>query len=213
MSNEKLKELQSFLKNKIGKQNDFVLISHDRCWIQSSLYEYQNFFAGIMRKKNKIYASNPYHPQPHWEFPHHPHQDLGFYYKSAKGNGLQFLSVVGNENDNYQGVPYLFALFFLSFCRTYIFVKFCYLPNYLSFQSLWHLCLYANPDMIRYQQLFDGFLYKLIPTLEYHKMLRHKYTRLEKEAIDQMKVIVEKLMEELDGLVIKEGLISKEEFL
>ncbi len=211
VSNEKLREKQYYLKSKAGKQYDFVLIGHDRNWIQQHLYKYQNFFANIIQGKNRVYASNPYHPKPHWEFPHHQHQDLDCYYKSAKGNALQFLSIVGNENENHQGIPYLFALFFLSFCRTYIFVKLCYMPNYLSFQSLWQLCLYGNPDLIRYQHLFDGFLQKLIPTLEYHKILRHKFTFLDKEVIDQMKVLVEKLMNELDELVIEEGLIDKTE--
>ena len=209
VSNEKLKEIQYYLKNKAGKQYDFVLISHDRYWIQQHLYKYQNFFANIMQSRNRIYTSNPYHPEPHWEFPHHLHQDLDCYYKSVRGNGLQFLILVGNENENHQGIPYLFALFFLSFCRTYIFVKLCYMPNYLSFQSLWQLCLYGNPDLIRYQHLFDGFLLKLIPTLEYHKILRHKFTCLDKEVIDQMKVLVEKLMNELEELVKKEGCIDK----
>ncbi|WP_312078746.1 hypothetical protein [Chryseobacterium sp.] len=208
VSNERLREKQYYLKSKAGKQYDFVLISHDRNWIQQHLYKYQNFFANIIQGKNRIYASNPYHPEPHWEFPHHQHQDLDCYYKSAKGNGLQFLSMVGNENENHQGVPYLFALFFLSFCRTYIFVKLCYMPNYLSFQALWHLCLYANPDMKRHQDLFDGFLLKLIPTLEYHKILRHKFTCLDKEVVDQMKILVEKLMNELDELVKKEGFLK-----
>lgn len=211
VSNEKLKETQYYLKSKAGKQYDFVLISHDRNWIQQHLFKYQNFFAKIIQGKNRIYASSPYHPEPHWESPHHLHQDLDSYYKSAKGNGLQFFSIVGNENDNHQGIPFLFALFFLSFCRTYIFVKPCYMPNYLSFQSLWQLCLYANPDMIRYQHLYDGFLLKLIPTLEYHKFLRHKFTCLDKEVIDHMKVIVEKLMNDLDELVKEEGLIDKTE--
>lgn len=209
VSNEKLREKQYYLKSKAGKQYDFVLISHDRNWIQQHLYKYQNFFLNIIQDKNRIYASNPYHPKPHWEFPHHPHQDLDDYYKSAKGNALQFLSMVGNENENHQGVPYLFALFFLSFCRTYIFVKLCYMPNYLSFQSLWQLCLYGNPDLIHYQHLYDGFLQKLISTLEYHKFLRHKFTSLDKEVLDQMKVLVEKLMNELDELVKEEGLIDK----
>ena len=209
VSNEKLKGTQYYLKSKAGKQYDFVLISHDRNWIQQHLYKYQNFFANIIQDKNRIYASNPYHPEPHWESPHHLHQDLDCYYKSAKGNGLQFLTMFGNENENHQGIPYLFTLFFLSFCRTYIFVKLCYMPNYLSFQSLWQLCLYANPDLIRYQHLNDGFLLKIIPTLEYHKILRHKFTYLDKEVIDQMKVLVEKLMDELDELVKKEGLSIK----
>ena len=211
VSNEKLKEKQYYLKTKAGKQYEFVLISHDRNWIQQHLFKYQNFFANIIQGKNRVYASNPYHPEPHWESPHHLHQDLDCYYKSAKGNGLQFLSLVANENENHQGIPYLFALFFLSFCRTYIFLKLCYMPNYLSFQSLWQLCLYGNPDLIRYQYLFDGFLQKLIPTLEYHKILRHKFTCLDKEVIDQMKVLVEKLMNELEELVIEEGLIDKTE--
>ncbi len=83
------------------------------------------------------------------------------------------------------------------------------MPNYLSFQSLWQLCLYGNPDLIRYQYLFDGFLLKIIPTLEYHKILRHKFTCLDKEVVDQMKTLVEKLMNELDELVKKEGFIDK----
>ena len=208
VSNEKLKEKQYYLKSKAGKQYDFVLISHDRNWIQQHLYKYQNFFANIMQGKNRIYASNQYHPEPHWQLPYILEQDLNCYYKSAKGNGLQFLAIVGNESGNHQGIPFLFALFFLSFCRTYIFVQLCYMPNYLSFQSLWQLCLYGNPDMIRYQHLYDGFLLELIPTLEYHKILRHKFTCLDKEVIDRMKVLVEKLMKELDELVKEEGFIN-----
>ena len=65
--------------------------------------------------------------------------------------------------------------------------------------------------MIRYQHLYDGFLLKLIPTLEYHKFLRHKFTCLDKEVIDHMKVIVEKLMNDLDELLKEEGLIDKTE--
>lgn len=83
------------------------------------------------------------------------------------------------------------------------------MPNYLSFQSLWQLCLYGNPDLIRYQHLYDGFLQKLIPTLEYHRILRHKFTCLDKEVTDQMKVLVEKLMNELDELVKEECSIGK----
>jgi len=82
------------------------------------------------------------------------------------------------------------------------------MPNYLSFQSLWQLCLYANPDLIRYQHLNDGLLQKLIPTLEYHKFLRHKFTCIDREIIDQMKILVEKLMNELNELVKEEGFID-----
>jgi len=117
VSNEKLKETQYYLKNKAGKQYDFVLISHDRNWIQQHLYKYQNFFANIIQGKNRIYASNPYHPEPHWESPHHLHQDLDCYYKSAKGNALQFLTMVGNENENHQGIPYL------SLCSSFRFAE------------------------------------------------------------------------------------------
>lgn len=85
ISNERLKEINQSLKRKINDRYDFVLISHDRSWIQKHLYEYQNFFAGIMKSKNRIYSADSYYPELHWENPHNPyHADLEHYYNRLK---------------------------------------------------------------------------------------------------------------------------------
>ena len=119
--NEKLRQISQSLKSKTNGKYDFVLLSHNRCWIQTNLYHNQSFFTDIIQEKYLIYSSSPYHPEFHWEVPHNPyHADLYFYYKSTKESAFQFFEILNNPKQNYQGVEYLFSLFFLSFCRTYI---------------------------------------------------------------------------------------------
>ncbi|MEG1022720.1 MAG: hypothetical protein RSE50_14580, partial [Myroides sp.] len=103
---------------------------------------------------------------------------------------------------------YLFSLFFLSFCRTYIFVKTYYLPNYLSSQSLWLLCLYADSDIRKYQYLIEHFWTDFFPYLDRNMAIHHKLSKLDIEKAAQMNVIVEKLMYELHNLVIEGRLLS-----
>jgi len=112
-------------------------------------------------------------------------------------SALQFHTLVNNGKENYQGLEYLFSLFFLSFCRTYIFVKTYYLPNNLSSQALWQLCIYADADIRKYNYLLEQFWTDCFPYLNKHRVLNHKLSKLSNEEVNQMKSIVEKLMREL----------------
>lgn len=207
-SNEKLKLITQSLKSKIGKKYDFVLLSHSRYWIQTNLYQHQSFFSKIIQGKYLTYSSNEYLPEFHWEVPHNPyHADLNFYYKPTKDIALQFFTIVNDTKENYQGLDSLFTLFFMSFCRTYIFIKTYYLPNYFSNQILWSLCIYADPDIRKYNYLIEQFWTDFFPYLDRHMMLHHKLSKLSKDEVDQMNVIVEKLMSELHNLVIEGRLL------
>lgn len=206
--NEKLKLITQSLKSKIGKKYDFVLLSHSRYWIQTNLYQHQSFFSKIIKGKYLTYSSNEYLPEFHWEVPHNPyHADLHFYYKPTKDIALQFFTIVNDTKENYQGLDSLFTLFFMSFCRTYIFIKTYYLPNYLSNQTLWQLCIYGDADMKKYNCLIEQFWTDFFPYLDRHMMLHHKLSKLNKEEVNQMNIIVEKLMSELHSLVIENGLL------
>ncbi|MFV8324863.1 hypothetical protein [Flavobacterium sp. ZS1P14] len=206
--NEKLRLINQSLKSKIGGKYDFVLLSHSRSWIQTNLYQHQSFFTSIIQGKYLIHSSSNYHPEFHWEIPHNPyHADLHFYYKPTKDIAFQFFAIVNNTKENYQGLDSLFTLFFMSFCRTYIFVKTYYLPNYLSNQTLWQLCIYADADIRKYNYLIEQFWTDFFPYLDRHMTLNHKLSKLNKEEVDQMNVIVEKLMYELHNLVIEDGLL------
>jgi len=185
------------------------LISHSRSWIQENLYQCQRFFASIIQDKYLIYSSTQYHPELHWELPHNPyHADLYFYYMSAKNSALQFFAIASNTKENRQGLDFLFSLFFLSFCRTYIFIKTYYLPNYLSSQALWELCIYADADIRKYNYLTEQFWTDFFPYLDKHRTLHQKLSNLKKEEVEQMNLIVEKLFYELHDLVIEGGLLS-----
>lgn len=198
IGNDKLKSITQSLKSHTGNQSDFVLISHDRYWIQKNLYFYQSFFVDVIQSKNKIYQSHPFHPEPHWEYPHtQTCDDLDYYFEATTKFSEKFLALAEDEKENYQGLPYFFTLFFLSFCRTYIYAKLYYMPNYLSNYSLWRLCEFANPELRKYNYLFEEFWTKFFPYLEYHMVLHHHITHLKKEEVAQMKVIVEKLMQNL----------------
>jgi hypothetical protein len=206
--NEKLKLITQSLQSKIGGKYDFVLLSHSRYWIQTNLYQHQSFFSNIIQGRYLIYSSSKYLPEFHWEIPHNPyHADLHFYYKPTKDIAVQFFAIASNSKENYQGLEYFFALFFISFCRTYIFVKTYYLPNYLSNKTLWQLCVYADADIRKYNYLIEQFWTDFFPYLDKHMTLHHKLSKLNKEEVDQMNVIVEKLMYELHNLVIEDGLL------
>jgi hypothetical protein len=209
--NEKLKLISQSLKSKISEKHDFVLLSHSRYWIQTNLYQNQSFFSSIIQNKYLIYSSSEYLPEFHWEIPHNPyHADLHFYYKPTKDIAMQFFTIASNTKENYQGLEYFFALFFMSFCRTYIFVKTYYLPNYLSNQTLWQLCIYADSDIRKYNYLIEQFWTNFFPYQDRNMTLHHKLSKLNKDEVFHMNIIVEKLMDELHNLVIEDGLLSFE---
>ncbi len=209
IGNEKLIAINQSLKSIMGANYDFVLVSHSRSWIQSNLYSSQKFFMGIIQDKNLIYTSSIYHPNFHWEVPHNPyHADLYFHYKSTKDYASQLLTIAANPNENYQGLDTLFASFVLSFCRTYIFIKTYYFPNYLPSQTLWELCIYADPDIRKYNYLIEQFWTDFFAYSDKHRIVSHKITKLKKDQANCMGNIVEKLINELHELVIEGNLLS-----
>ncbi|WP_312899980.1 hypothetical protein [Chryseobacterium taichungense] len=211
ISNDFLRNIRHKIRDRSTETNDYVLIAHDRQWIQKSLTIQQPFFVNIIQEKNKIYESNPYHPEPHWQsfYDTSNYLSLLSYCKSTEGSAKQFWGITKNKEENYQGLPYIFSLFFLSFCRTYIFTKLCYEPHYLPSHFLWKLCLYANPELKRHEYLFDEFRLKFFSFLDHNRKLHDRLDYFEKEDIEKMKAIVEKLMDELYELVAGRGLISK----
>jgi hypothetical protein len=209
VNNEKLKSINQSLKSMLGDRYCFLLLSHDRYWIQKNLYQYQNFFVFIMQYKYLVYSSNQYHPEPHWQIPHHPqHNDLYFHYKITLECALQFKKLIDGEKENYQGVSNIFSLFFLSFCRTYIFVKTYYLPNYLTSESLWHLCIYADKNLLKYNYLIEQFFTDIFPFIDYNMRIHHQLAKIDKVGSDQMKMIVEILTKELKCAVVGGKLLS-----
>lgn len=207
--NEKLKLITDSLKNKVRGNYDFALISHSRYWIQDNLFDYQSFFSKIIHDDYLIYSSGEYHPVFHWEVPHKPyHGDLHIFYKSVKESALQFSATAKNADERYCGLDSLFALFFLSFCRTYIYAKTYYLPNYLSGQTLWDLCIYADAGIRKYNYLLEQFWTGFFPYADRNRTVFHGLSRLDKDKANQMNIIVEKLMNELHNTVIESGLLK-----
>ncbi len=209
VGNEKLKSLTQSLKSRLGAAYDFVILCHSRAWIQCNLYQHQSFFSKILQSKFLMYSSSDYCPKLHWEVPHNPyHADLYFSYTLAKQSSLQFFGIYNNTKGNYTGMASLFALFFMSFCRTYIFVKTYYLPNHLSSQALWGLCVYADGGIRKYSYLLEQFWTEFFPFVDRNMNLHQRLVKLRKEDVDQMNIIVEKLMGELHELVIEGDLMK-----
>lgn len=210
LGNEKLKSITNCIKSRTEGRSSFVLISHSRCWIQNNLYEYQNFFEKIIKKVFLIYSSNMNHPDFHWESPHRPyHGDIDFFYRWTEQSFRQFSMIANNADGNYCGLTSIFSLFFMSFCRTYIFAKTYYMPNYLPSQTLWELCIYADPDMIKHNYLTEQFWTGFFPFLDRNRAVFNWSSRLTKEEINQMTVISERLMDELRLAVVEGGLVKK----
>lgn len=209
VNNEKIKAISHSLTSIYGNRYRFLLVGHDRYWIQKNLYQYQNFFVYIMQGKHLIYSSDQYHPEPHWETPHHPqHKDLYFHYKNTLESSLQFYKLIDGEKENYQGVDNIFALFFLSFCRTYIYAKTYYLPNYMTSEALWQLCIYADMDIHKYNYLFDQFSSNIFSFTDYNTSIHHSIAKVNKEMVALLKMIVENLMDELRNTVIGSSLVN-----
>ncbi|MGU3377360.1 hypothetical protein [Chryseobacterium sp. M5A1_1a] len=208
VNNEKIKSITHSLTSIFGTQYRFLLVGHDRYWIQKNLYQYQSFFVFIMQAKHLVFSSDEYHPEPHWQMPHHPqHNDLHFHYKSTLESSLQFYKLIDGEEENYQGVDNLFALFLLSFCRTYIYAKAFYLPNYMTSESLWQLCIYADKDIHKYNYLFEQFSANIFSFTDYNMSIHHSLAKVNTEKVNHLKTIVEKLMDELKETVVGGKLI------
>jgi hypothetical protein len=59
-----------------------------------------------------------------------------------------------------------------------------------------------HPEIRKYQYLIDQFWTDLFPYLDRHMTIRHKFSKLGKEEVGQMNIIVEKLNYELHDLVV-----------
>lgn len=209
VNNEKIKAITHSLMSLCGTRYKFLLLGHDRYWIQKNLREFQSFFVCIMQCKNLVYSSDKYHPEPHWETPYHPqHNDLYFYYKSTLGSSLQFYKLIDGEEENYQGVDNIFSLFLLSFLRTYIYAKTYYLPNYMTTEALWQLCIYADMDIHQYHYLFDQFSANIFSFTDYNMSVHHSIAKVNKEKADQMKMIVDNLMVQLKNVITEDQLLG-----
>lgn len=212
VGNEKLSSITQSLKSKVEGKIEFVLISHSRSWIQTNLYKHQSFFTRNLQQEFLLYSSDENHPAFHWEVPHQPyHSDLYFYYRSTKDVAMQFSSIVNNSTTNFQGLDSIFALFFLSFCRTYIFVKTYYLPHHLCAKSLWQLCLYADITIRKHEYLIEHFWTDFFPYVNKHMTSHHSLSSLNGEKVLQMNIIVEKFMKELRDLVVESRLLNFED--
>lgn len=157
-----------------------------------------------MQSKNKIYESHPYHPELHWEEPYKGffgnYPTIQNFYKATNNSVKQIVRIIENEDKNYQGLPYLFSLFFLSFFRTYIFATLFYEPHYLPSHFLWKLCLYANPELKKVEYRFDEFRLKFFTYLDCNRSLRHRPDNFETEEIEKIKSITVLLMDELNKI-------------
>jgi hypothetical protein len=141
--------------------------------------------------------------------PHHPqHSDLYFHYKGTLQSSLQFYKLIDGEQENYQGVDNIFALFLLSFCRTYIYVKTFYLPNYMTSEALWQLCIYADKEIYKYNYLFEQFSNNIFSFTDYNMRVHHSIGKVETEKVNCMKMIVEKLMNKLKEMVVEDKLLD-----
>ena len=209
VNNEKIKSITHSLISVFGTQYRFLLLGHDRYWIQKNLYQHQSFFVFVMQDKHLVYSSDEYHPGPHWHMPHYPqHNDLYFHYKNTLESSLQFYKLTEGEQKNDQGVGNLFALFFLSFCRTYIFVKTFYLPDYMTGEALWQLCIYADKDLHKYDGLFKQCACNIFSFTDYNRSVHHSTVKLDIGQVNQMKIIMEQLMNELKETVIGGQLLN-----
>lgn len=209
VNNEQIKAITHSLTSIFGNEYKFLLVGHDRYWIQKNLYQYQSFFVFIMQGKNLVYTSDQNHPELHWEMPHQPqHSDLYFHYKSTLQSSLQFYKLIDGEQENYQGVDNLFALFFLSFCRTFIYVKTFYLPNYMTSEALWQLCIYSDKNIYKFNYLFEQFSNNVFSFTDYNMSVHHSIGKVDAEKVKSMKMIVVKLMNELKETVVDGKLLD-----
>jgi len=127
------------------------------------------------------------------------------YYNATKDIAGQFFEMADPIKQNYHGLGYIFTLFFLSFCRTYISAKTYYTPNSLSNQALWKLCLYSDARLYKFNYLIEQFPGNLFGFLEKHMTLHNRLSNPDKNEVGQMKVIVEQFGIVLRDLVVKEA--------
>jgi len=70
--------------------------------------------------------------------------------------------------------------------------------------------LFADSDIRKYEYFIAQFWTDFFPYLDRHMTIHHKLSKLDKEEVGQMNIIVEKLMDELHNLVIEGRLLDFE---
>lgn len=84
----------------------------------------------------------------------------------------QFLNMADFDTISCQGFAGLFSLLFQCFCRTYLYATLSYYPHWLHSYTLWQLCLYAHPDLKRYEYVFKDLGTPFFEFLDSHRTVR-----------------------------------------
>lgn len=201
-----LNQIQQSYHDKTKGKVRLVLLGHSRIWIQKEVFAYQKFFQNIMKPENRIYKSHAFHPTIHWEEPYSTcYPDLEYYAKSALllVQNFKLLKKKSIPNND-EGLENLFFQAFYRILRTFIFAKLNYLPHYLSAQSLWELCLYAEPKLEKLEYLMEEIKgNKFFQCFEKHSHFHHDLTKLSKNDQKRMKELLENLQESLEISVKK----------
>lgn len=157
LGNALLNRIQQSVSDQSEGRCIVVLIGHSRSWIQDNIYSWQGFFEKIMTSEQSVYFSKPYHPTIHWEKPYRPYYpDLDLYYRAATLSSDQFMNLRKNHQaDNFEGYYPIFAIAFCRILRVYIYRSLVYMPSYLAPETLWKLCIYAQPQLEKMEYLFD----------------------------------------------------------
>src|SRR5690606_28513682 len=142
------------------------LIAHSRLWIQKNLFFHQNFFKKIMTSESRVFNYPNKKFTLHWEEPYKAwYGDLDYMYKATDKMVSQYFVLRHYAApDNAEGLKNMFSTALLRAFRTFIYAKLSYRPNYISAHNLWMLCLYAQPNLIKIEYLFeklsDGSFFK-----------------------------------------------------
>lgn len=75
------------------------------------------------------------------------------------------------------------------------------------------MCLYADSSFQKYNYLFAYFWTDFFPFIEKHIVILHKFSKIGKREVNQIKEIVEKLSAELDADVVCKSLVKSEKNL
>lgn len=109
----------------------------------------------------------------------------------------QFLNMADFDTISCQGFAGLFSLLFQCFCRTYLYATLSYYPHWLHSYTLWQLCLYAHPDLKRYEYVFKDLGTPFFEFLDCHRTVRIVNATAFDEKRKCLLKIAEALMEEL----------------
>lgn len=195
-----LNQIQQSYGTKNHGKMQLVLIAHSRIWIQKVVFAYQKFFRDIMVPENKIFESHPHHPHIHWEEPYTVlYPDLDHYHKSALLLAENyFLWTKKSTKNNQEGLKDLFFHSLRRMFRTFIYAKLSYLPHYLSAQTLWDLCLYADPELENQEYIMEKIgAGKFFHLMEKYSHFHHDLTKTSKKESKIMRELLSNIRKKL----------------